>query len=81
MFDYEDAKDNKLEGYNTVDLLTSVTLPLGKLQVGITNLLNTEYQTLWSQRASIYYAAYGFENLTDYSGQGRTYSLNYNVEF
>ena len=53
MFDYEDADDNKLEGYNTVDLLTNVRLPLGNLQVGITNLFNTEYQTLWSQRSDV----------------------------
>jgi len=78
MFDYEDADDNELEGYNTVDLLTNVRLPLGNLQVGITNLFNTEYQTLWSQRSDVFY---GLPNLTNYQGQGRTYSLNYNVEF
>lgn len=78
MFDYEDADDNELEGYNTVDLLTNVRLPLGDLQVGVTNLFNTEYQTLWSQRSDVFY---GLPNLTNFQGQGRTYSLNYNVEF
>lgn len=81
MFDYTDADDNDLEGYNTVDLLAGVQLPVGKLQFGITNLLNTEYQTLWSQRAVYYYGGSVNENLFNYEGQGRTYSVNYNVKF
>lgn len=81
MFDYTDADDNDLEGYNTVDLLAGVQLPVGKLQFGITNLLNTEYQTLWSQRAVYYYGGSVNENLFNFEGQGRTYSVNYNVKF
>ena len=89
MFDYTDADDYELEGYNTVDLLTSVALPVGQLQFGITNLLNTEYDTLWSQRATNLYTSTppspGFplanENLFKFDGQGRTYSVNYSVEF
>lgn len=81
MFDYKDADDEKLKGYNTVDLLSSIILPVGQLQLGITNLLNTEYDTLWSQRSvSLYGGSYN-ENLYKFEGQGRTYSLNYSVEF
>lgn len=82
MFSYEDSADNKLEGYNTVDLLTGVALPVGALQFGITNLLNTEYDTLWSQRAqSTYSSLIPNTSLVKFQGQGRTYSVNYSVEF
>ncbi len=82
MFTYEDSADNKLEGYNTVDLLTGVTLPVGALQFGITNLLNTDYDTLWSQRAqSTYGSLIANTSLVRFQGQGRTYSVNYSVEF
>ena len=81
MFDYTDGDDNDLDGYNTVDLLAGVHLPVGNLQFGITNLLNTEYQTLWSQRAVYYYGGSVNENLFNFEGQGRTYSVNYNVKF
>jgi len=83
MFDYTDADDYKLEGYNTVDLLMGIRVPVGKLQFGITNLFNTEYDTLWSQRATNLYAvaASANENLFKFEGQGRTYSVNYSVEF
>ncbi|GIC76420.1 TonB-dependent receptor [Moritella sp. F3] len=83
MFDYTDAADYKLEGYNTVDLLMGIRVPVGKLQFGITNLLNTEYDTLWGQRATnLYTASSGAnENLFKFQGQGRTYSANYSVEF
>ncbi len=78
MFNYEDSNNDKLEGYNTVDLLTGVTLPVGALQVGISNLLNTDYETLWSQRAQ---KLYGVANVSTFKGQGRTYAVNYSVEF
>ncbi|MEL0660110.1 TonB-dependent receptor [Psychromonas arctica] len=78
LFDYEDANDEEIDGYNTVDLLTSVRLPVGSMQLGVTNLFNEDYETLWSQRADVFY---GLTNLTDFKGQGRTYSVNYNVKF
>jgi len=78
LFDYEDGDDESIDGYNTVDLLTSVRLPVGSMQFGVTNLFNEDYETLWSQRADVFY---GLTNLTEYRGQGRTYSVNYNVKF
>lgn len=81
LFDYTDGDDKDLNGYNTVDLLAGIGLPVGKVQFGITNLLNTEYQTLWSQRANYYYNAAYNDSLFNYEGQGRTYSVNYNVKF
>ncbi|MFT5879508.1 MAG: iron complex outermembrane receptor protein [Moritella sp.] len=82
MFSYEDDNDDKLNGYNTVDLLTGVRLPVGSLQFGITNLLNTEYNTLWSQRSEeIYSALVPNTSLVRFEGQGRTYSVNYSFDF
>ncbi|MFT7683207.1 MAG: iron complex outermembrane receptor protein [Moritella dasanensis] len=83
MFDYTDAADYDLEGYNTADLLMGIRIPVGQLQFGITNLFNTEYDTLWGQRATnLYTASSGAnENLFKFEGQGRTYSVNYSVEF
>lgn len=91
MFSYTDDKkttseddsspktsDSKLESYNTVDLLTGFRLPVGALQFGITNLLNRDYETLWSQRS---FELYGLKGLTSYKGQGRTYSVNYSFDF
>lgn len=78
LFNYDDADGETLDGYNTVDLLTAVRLPVGDLHFGITNLLNTDYETLWSQRADVFY---GLTNLTEYKGQGRTYSVNYSLNF
>lgn len=82
MFDYKDASGGKLEGYNTVDLLSGIKLPVGKVQFGITNLFNTEYDTLWSQRAQDTYSTLiANSDLVKFQGQGRTYSINYNVAF
>lgn len=82
MFDYKDAADKQLDGYNTVDLLSAISLPVGKLQLGITNLLNSEYDTLWSQRAqNTYSGLIANTSLLKFQGQGRTYSVNYSVDF
>ena len=78
MFSYTDDNDAKLHSYNTVDLLTGFALPIGKLQLSVTNLFNTDYETLWSQRAQ---EIYGIANLSTFNGQGRTYSANYSVNF
>ena len=82
MFNYDDASGSKLDGYNTVDLLSGIRLPVGNFQLGVTNLLNTEYDTLWSQRAQDTYSSLiANTSLLKFEGQGRTYSINYNVEF
>ena len=82
MFNYEDASGGELDGYNTIDLLSGISLPVGKLQLGITNLFNTEYDTLWSQRAQDTYSGLiANTSLLKFQGQGRTYSVNYSVEF
>ena len=78
MFDYEDADQRKLDGYTVFDLVGSYQLPLGSLGFGIENLLNEDYLTIWSQRAEHWY---GNSAMYEYKGRGRTYTLNYQVEF
>jgi len=81
MFDYEDDANNKLEGYTTFDLLGNVTLPVGQLGFGIQNLFDEDYTTAWGQRAQILYAAHYDAAAYDYKRRGRTFTLNYSVEY
>ncbi|HHX8354584.1 TonB-dependent receptor [Vibrio sp. Vb0937] len=81
MFDYEDDANNKLDGYTTFDLLGNVTLPIGQLGFGIQNLFDEDYTTAWGQRAQILYAAHYDAAAYDYKGRGRTFTLNYSVEY
>lgn len=69
-------------GYSTFDLLGSYALPVGKLSFSIENLLNREYSTVWGQRAQLFYSGtYGPADLYDYKGRGRTFGVNYSVQF
>ncbi len=81
MFDYEDASDNKLNGYTLFDLVGSYKFPVGSLGFGIQNLLDKDYTTAWGQRAQIVYSAHYDSAAYDYKGRGRTYTLNYQVKF
>lgn len=82
MFDLRDDDGNKLEGYHTVDLLGRYQLPVGTLSAGIENLFDRDYTTIWGQRAQVWYVPYyGPNELYDFKGRGRTFSLTYNVKF
>lgn len=81
-FDLTDASDNKINGYNTVDFIGSYALPLGKLSFNIENLLDKDYTTVWGQRAPLLYSpTYGSPSLYEYKGRGRTYGVNYSLQF
>ena len=79
--DLEDAADRELDGYTTYDLLIQQQLPVGELGLGVQNLTNKDYTTVWGQRAQLFYSAYAPANTFDFRGRGRTYSLTYNVAF
>lgn len=82
MFDLTDDFDGELDGYTTVDLTTSVNLPVGSLGFGIQNLFDEDYTTVWGQRAQGFYSPYyGPASVFDYKGQGRTYMLSYQVKY
>lgn len=76
-----DGNDHKIDGYTTFDLLGSQALPVGTLNLGIQNLLDKDYTTVWGQRAQVFYGTLAPVGLFDYKGRGRTYSLSYSVEF
>lgn len=81
-FDVSDSKGRKLDGYNTIDFLSSYALPVGKISFSIENLLDKEYTTVWGQRAPILYSpTYGAPDLYTYKGRGRTFGVNYSVLF
>lgn len=81
-FDVSDSKGRKIDGYNTIDFLSSYALPVGKISFSIENLLDKDYTTVWGQRAPILYSpTYGSPDLYTYKGRGRTFGVNYSVLF
>jgi iron complex outermembrane receptor protein len=81
-FDLTDEAGKKIDGYNTVDLLGSYELPLGKVSFSVENLLDKDYTTAWGQRApGLYSPTYGEAALYTYKGRGRTFGLNYSLLF
>ncbi|USD67618.1 TonB-dependent receptor [Vibrio sp. SCSIO 43136] len=78
--DYKDAENDKLEGYTTAGLSAFYALPVGQVNLGVENLFNTSYQTVWSQRAQAIYGT-TYEAMLDFQGLGRTVSLSYSAEF
>jgi iron complex outermembrane receptor protein len=74
--DYDAAfKDNNgrdIEGYTLVDLLGSVALPVGRLEGGIYNLSNRNYQNMFAQAN----ARAPYPN-----AEGRTLSVSYAVDW
>ncbi len=77
-FDIEDDAGDEIEGFTTFDLMAARKLPLGRINLGVTNLLDEQYDTVWGQRAQLFY---GYEELFDFKGQGRTYTLTYSVDY
>ncbi|SHJ83707.1 TonB-dependent receptor [Halomonas caseinilytica] len=81
-FDLEDADDREIDGYTTLDLSLSQRLPVGELSLGVSNLLDEQYSTVWGQRAAMFYSPYyGPEYLYDYQGRGRTYTLGWSMSY
>ncbi|WP_223671171.1 TonB-dependent receptor [Kangiella shandongensis] len=81
-FDADDATDREIDGYTTLDLTLNAQTNVGKFSLGITNLLNKQYSTVWGQRATAFYSpAYGPEYLFNFQGRGRTYTLNWTATY
>ncbi|MCJ7935518.1 MAG: TonB-dependent receptor [Chryseobacterium sp.] len=80
-FKLKDELNNVVEGYNTSDLMIGYRFNWGRFNVGIQNLFNTDYQTLWSKRSQVLYSSYGLPELFNYKGRGRTFNLSYTFEF
>lgn len=81
-FDLEDEADREIEGFTTLDLSLSQRTEFGRLSLGVQNLLDEQYSTVWGQRASMFYSPYyGPGYLYDYQGRGRTYSLSWSLNY
>jgi iron complex outermembrane receptor protein len=80
-FNLKDATDNQLKGYTTLDLLGNIKLPAGVLNFGVQNLLNKDYQTIWSQRSQVLYKGLAVPQTFYYAGRGRTYNLTYTLNY
>ncbi|MGE8432635.1 TonB-dependent receptor [Chryseobacterium joostei] len=80
-FKQKDELSNVVEGYNTSDLMMGYRFNWGKFNLGIQNLFNTDYQTIWSKRSQVLYSSYGIPELFNYKGRGRTFNLSYTFEF
>ncbi len=81
-FDLEDDNDRRIDGFTTLDLNLRQALPVGEVSLGVANLLNKQYSTVWGQRAAMFYSPYyGPEYLYDYQGRGRTYTLTWSMDY
>lgn len=80
-FDLTDNLENKVRGYTTLDVLANLKLPLGNLSLGVQNLLNKEYQTIWSQRSQVLYKGLAVPESFYYLGRGRTYNISYTINY
>lgn len=80
-FDIEDDAGQEIDGTTLVDLQASRKLPVGSLNFAVSNLLDRQYQTVWGQRAQLFYGARFANEPFDFKGKGRTYTLTYAVNY
>lgn len=80
-FKLTDDLKNEIDGYNTSDLMVGYRFDWGKFNLGIQNIFNTDYQTIWSKRSQVLYSTYGLPELFSYKGRGRTFNLSYTFDF
>lgn len=80
-FKLKDDINNEIDWYNTSDLMVGYRFDWGKFNLGVQNIFNTDYQTIWSKRSQVLYSSYGIPELFNYKGRGRTFNLSYTFEF
>lgn len=81
-FDLEGNMNSKIEGYNISDLSLAYNTNFGKFAIGIQNLFNTDYRTIWSYRAEkLYGKSIPLSELFTYKGRGRTFNFSYVFNF
>jgi iron complex outermembrane receptor protein len=80
-FDIDDDAGQEVDGTTLLDLQASRQLPVGKLNFAVSNLLDKQYQTVWGQRAQLFYGARFAYEPFDFKGKGRTYTLTYAVNY
>ena len=80
-FKYTDGLENVIDSYNTSDLMVAYKLPFGKINLGVQNIFNSDYQTIWSAKSQVLYSAYKVPELFYYAGRGRTFNLSFTYNF
>lgn len=68
-----DSSALPVTGYMTLDVLGQVKMPVGRVDYGIYNLLNKDYQTVYHQTT--------FGDLNRLPASGTTYGLSYTVDY
>ncbi len=63
----------EFDGYTTVDLSANIDTTVGGFTVGVQNLANEDYFTYHSQTVG--------NNVRNFKGLGRSFSLSYNLQF
>ncbi|WP_040462508.1 TonB-dependent receptor [Winslowiella toletana] len=69
-----DEEDKEFSGYALIDAAVGYKLPRGRLNLAVSNLLDKQYITYYSQSALVEPDRY-------FAGRGRTLTLGYNVDF
>lgn len=81
-FDLEGNMNYEIEGYNISDLSLAYNTKYGKLSLGVQNVFNTDYRTIWSYRADkLYTQSIPLPELFTYKGRGRTFNFSYVLNF
>ncbi len=66
----------EIKGYAVMDIIAQTELPQGKVNVGIYNALNRQYDTVYSQEAV---ATYG--KMSGIPAEGRTVAASYSIDY
>lgn len=80
-FDLKDDVGGRLVGYTTVDLLGEVKAGPGRVTLGVQNLLDQDYVSVWGQRAVLFYSSLVNPEVVRFRGRGRTFGVSYDVAF
>lgn len=70
------TSEARIKGYAIADLIAQYKLPKGQLDLGIYNLFNTDYKTVFSQAAASTYGA-----MSSLDVPGRNYGLRYTINY
>jgi iron complex outermembrane receptor protein len=68
-----DSSALPVTGYMTLDVLGQVKMPVGRVDYGVYNLLNKDYQTVYHQTT--------FGDLNRLPASGTTYGLSYTIDY
>ena len=72
----DDPNEAAINGYTVYDWLTEIELPAGALTINIRNLLNEQYQTVYSQWAQNIYG-----DFVGIPANGRSVALLYTLRY